>query len=47
MASLQSDTTLRISVVCSVKFSLDGTLLAVGMEGAIVLYNLNLGEKFT
>ncbi|KAG2111938.1 WD40-repeat-containing domain protein [Suillus discolor] len=34
-------------VVCSVKFSLDGTLLAVGMEGAVVLYNLTLGEKFT
>lgn len=34
-------------VVCSVKFSLDGTLLAVGMEGAVVLYNLSLGEKFT
>ncbi|KAG1898462.1 WD40-repeat-containing domain protein [Suillus fuscotomentosus] len=34
-------------VVCSVKFSLDGTFLAVGMEGAVVLYNLTLGEKFT
>ncbi|KAG1766680.1 WD40-repeat-containing domain protein [Suillus occidentalis] len=34
-------------VVCSVKFSLDGTLLAVGMEGVVVLYNLSLGEKFT
>ncbi|KAG1747421.1 WD40-repeat-containing domain protein [Suillus lakei] len=34
-------------VVCSVKFSLDGTLLAVGTEGAVVLYNLSLGEKFT
>lgn len=34
-------------VVCSVKFSLDGTLLAVGMEDAVVLYNLSLGEKFT
>jgi glucose repression regulatory protein TUP1 len=38
---------LHEGVVCSVKFSLDGTLLAVGMEGAVVLYNLNLGEKFT
>ncbi|KAG1730837.1 WD40-repeat-containing domain protein [Suillus paluster] len=34
-------------VVCSVKFSLDGTLLAVGTEGAVVLYNLSLGEKLT
>ncbi|OJA15460.1 hypothetical protein AZE42_02200 [Rhizopogon vesiculosus] len=31
----------------SVKFSLDGTLFAVGIEGAVVLYNLNLGEKLT
>ncbi|KAG0706900.1 WD40-repeat-containing domain protein [Suillus ampliporus] len=34
-------------VVCSVKFSFDGTLLAVGTEGAVILYNLSLGEKLT
>ncbi|KAJ8592643.1 chromatin associated protein [Rhizopogon salebrosus TDB-379] len=34
-------------VVCNVKFSLDGTFLAVGTEGAVVLYNLSVGEKLT
>jgi hypothetical protein len=43
-----SDALIRwVSVVCSVRFSLDGTLLAVGIEGAVVLYNLSLGEKLT
>ncbi|KAH7926145.1 WD40 repeat-like protein [Leucogyrophana mollusca] len=34
-------------VVCSVKFSVDATLLAVGSENVVVLYNLALGEKIT
>ncbi|KAH7886979.1 WD40-repeat-containing domain protein [Phlebopus sp. FC_14] len=34
-------------VICSVRFSSDGTLLAVGTDNAVVLYKLNKGEKLT
>ncbi|KAH7912372.1 WD40-repeat-containing domain protein [Hygrophoropsis aurantiaca] len=38
---------LHEGVVCSVKFSSDNTLLAVGSENLVILYNLALGEKIT
>ncbi|KAF9237360.1 WD40-repeat-containing domain protein [Melanogaster broomeanus] len=51
-ATRQMDVQLRLSyahngVVCCVKFSLDGSLLAVGTDNAVVLYNLERQTKMT